>query len=221
MESRWFEMASLGALLLLPALTSPVLLQPAPARAALNELEPQSAAGDLDPSFGNGGKVTTGFSGNDDIATCVAIQSDGKIVVGGTSSGPAGNSDFALARYNTDGSLDPNFGSGGKVTTDFFHDDDSLNAIAIQPDGKIVAAGSASRPGQGPQFALARYNPDGSLDSSFGSAGKTTTDFPGQNVAYAIDLAAGGKIIVVGTSFIQNSSQFALARYNPDASLDL
>src|SRR5262245_60974283 len=85
MESRWFEMASLGALLLLPALTSPVLLQPAPARAALNELEPQSAAGDLDPSFGNGGKVTTGFSGNDDIATCVAIQSDGKIVVGGTS----------------------------------------------------------------------------------------------------------------------------------------
>src|SRR5262249_11256642 len=131
MECRWFKKTSLGALLFLPALVSTGSLQPLPARAACQELDPQSAAGDLDPTFGNGGKVTTGFSGND-IATCVAIQSDGKIVVGGTSTDPAGNSDFALARYNTDGSLDPSFGFNGKVTTDFFHDNDSLNAIAIQ-----------------------------------------------------------------------------------------
>jgi uncharacterized delta-60 repeat protein len=220
MASRWFERASLGALLILPALVPTARLQPLPARGASLQLEPQSAAGDLDPSFGNGGKVTTDFSGNNDVATCVAIQADGKIVVGGTSTDPAGNSDFALARYNTDGSLDTNFGSGGKVTTDFFHDNDSLNAIAIQPDGKIVAAGSASRPGQGPQFGVARYNPDGSLDLSFGSAGKTTTNFPGQDIAYAIAIAPGGKFIVVGTSSVQPVSEFALARYNPDASLD-
>ena len=220
MASRWFERASLGALLIVPALMSPAPLQPLIPRAASQELEPQSAAGDLDPSFGNGGKVTTDFSSNNDVATCVAIQSDGKIVVGGTSTDPTGNSDFALARYNSDGSLDTSFGSDGKVTTDFFHDNDSLNAIAVQPDGKIVAAGSASRPGQGPQFGVARYNPDGSLDLSFGSAGKTTTNFPGQDIAYAIAIAPGGKFMVVGTSSVKPASEFALARYNPDASLD-
>src|SRR5215469_6195534 len=110
-EARRLFAAPLGAMLLLLAIISTVSFQQLPGRLAWQELEPQSAAGDLDLSFGNGGKVITDFSANDDRATCIAIQSDGKIVVGGTSTDQAGNSDFALARYNTDGSLDPSFGS--------------------------------------------------------------------------------------------------------------
>src|SRR5215467_4641280 len=183
-------------------------------RAASQEQARQSAAGDLDLSFGIGGKVITDFSGNDDTAAAVAIQQDGKIIAGGTSTAAGGNSDFALARYNSDGSLDQNFGSNGKVTTDFFQGSDLLHAIAIDSDGRIVAAGSASRPGQRPEFALARYNPDGSLDTTFGASGKTTTNLSGDDAAYGIALAADGKIVVTGASAIHDFPKFGIARYN-------
>jgi uncharacterized delta-60 repeat protein len=188
--------------------------------ATSQEQGPQSTAGDLDPSFGNRGKVITDFSGNDDTAAAVAIQADGKIVAGGTSTALGGTSDFALARYNSDGSLDPAFGSNGKVTTDFFQDNDSLKATAIDSDGKIIAAGSASRPGERPEFALARYNPDGSLDTTFGANGKTTTNLTGDDVAYAVALQADGKIVAAGTSAIHDFPKFGIARYNRDGSLD-
>ena len=94
-----------------------------------------AADGDLDVTFGIGGEVTTDFSGGNDYAFALALQSDGRIVAaGGTSSG------FALARYNPDGSLDNGFGSGGKVTT---ANSTRATAVAIQPDGKIVVAGSS------------------------------------------------------------------------------
>src|SRR5437773_1716576 len=104
--------------------------------------------GDLDKSFGAGGKVITDFSGGEDEATAVAIQNDGKIVAVGSTIKPlvATNRDFALARYNPDGSLDKNFGSGGKVATDFGNSDIAL-AVAIQRDDKIVTAGKAFKNG--------------------------------------------------------------------------
>jgi uncharacterized delta-60 repeat protein len=101
-----------------------------------------AADGDLDPTFGSGGKVTTDFSGSDNVAQAIALQPDGKIIAAG-SAGPYPLVDFALARYNGDGSLDSTFGSGGKVTTDFFGSVDGANGVALQTDGKIVAAGLA------------------------------------------------------------------------------
>jgi uncharacterized delta-60 repeat protein len=184
--------------------------------------------GDLDKSFGAGGKVITDFSGGEDEATAVAIQDDGKIFAVGSTTKPfvANNRDFALARYNTDGSLDTSFGSGGKVATDFFGKNDFALAAAIQQDGKIVAAGRHFKVFSdgaltGYYFAVARYNSDGSLDTNFGSGGKVTGDI-GELDAIAIQ--NDGKILVAGFTFsgsgFEITTAFALARYNGDGSLD-
>lgn len=179
----------------------------------------QAAAGDLDPTFGEGGKVATTISGAVDLAKAVAIQTDGKlIVVGLTFNGIIG--DFALVRYNTDGSLDATFGQGGNVTTDFFGDIDEPFAVAIQPDGRIVVVGSALNTEGITNFALARYNADGSLDSTFGSGGKVTTDFSGNGSISDAALQADGKIVVAGEAGSSGLGDFALARYNANGSLD-
>ena len=101
-----------------------------------------AADGDLDLTFGIGGRVTTDFVGSSDAATAIAIQSDGKIVAAGMASSNQ-DGDFGISRYNGDGSLDTTFGIGGKVTTDFSGRGDGAHALAIQSDGKIVAAGVA------------------------------------------------------------------------------
>jgi uncharacterized delta-60 repeat protein len=168
-----------------------------------------AAPGDLDATFGSDGKVTTDFGGSDG-ASAVAIQSDGRIVAAGSS----GGGDFALARYNVDGSLDATFGGGGRVTTDF-GGSDAASAVTIQSDGKIVAAGR----GGGGDFALARYNVDGSLDATFGSGGRVTTNFGGFDSALGVALQADGKIVAAGGG--GSGSDFALARYNADGSLDV
>jgi len=196
------------------------------------------AAGSLDPSFGQGGKVTTDFNGNRDQAFDVAFQPDGKIVaVGSAIVNAAQQSDFALARYNSDGSLDTAFGSGGKVTTDFGGDDDAVS-VAIQSDGKIVAVGGTCRnsalgctimTGSGYDYAIARYNTNGTLDGGFGSGGQVITDFNGGlDFASSVVIQHDGKIVVGGTSCADSSMfcvftggvQFSLARYNTDGSLD-
>ncbi|MEQ4720651.1 hypothetical protein [Nonomuraea sp. B19D2] len=169
-----------------------------------------AAPGDLDPSFGSGGKVTTDFGGGDDVPTGMVVQPDGKIVVVGRT-----NSLFALARYNSDGSLDSGFGVGGKVTTDFGGDDEA-NAVALQADGKIVVAGDGGLTGD---FALARYNTDGTLDPNFGSGGKVTTNFGASgDSALGVALQADGKIVAAGAS--GSDFVFSLARYHADGSLD-
>jgi uncharacterized delta-60 repeat protein len=174
----------------------------------------KAAPGDLDPSFGSAGKVTTDFGVNDGAGD-VGIQPDGKIVAVGSSSG-----DFALARYSLDGSLDSSFGIDGKVTTDFGRDD-AASGIAIQGDGKVVVAGNTGLFGGEADFAVARYNPDGSPDPSFGVAGKVTTDFAsGDDLAFDVALQADGKIVVAGRADHTTTRDFALARYDPDGSLD-
>ena len=132
-----------------------------------------AAPGDLDPSFGNGGIVTTDF-GTGAHAYALAILPNGKIIA----AGGAGSQHFALARYLPDGSLDPVFDGDGKVTTDLgAAAGDGANGLAIQPNGRIVAAGGSG------DFVLARYRRDGSLDQSFGADGKVTTDFGGTSSA--------------------------------------
>jgi uncharacterized delta-60 repeat protein len=167
-----------------------------------------AAPGALDPSFGTGGLVTTEFGGSDS-ASAVAVEPDGRIVAAGTD----GAGDFALARYNANGSLDTSFGSGGKVTTDF-GGSDAASAVAIQPDGRIVAAG---RSGAG-NVALARYATDGSLDPTFGVGGKVTTDLSGFDAAFGVALLPDGKIIAVGQG--GPGVDFAVVRYDAGGSLD-
>ncbi|MFG2985674.1 calcium-binding protein [Streptomyces sp. NPDC048258] len=170
--------------------------------------------GSLDTTFGTGGKVITGFFAGDE-AFGVALQADGKIVAaGGTDTGSSTNTDFALARYNTDGSLDTTFDTDGKVTTDFALGFDQAHGVKVQADGKIVAAGEGESAGN-VDFALARYNTNGSLDTTFDTDGKVTTDFGGTERAFGVALQADGKIVAAG-----GSTAFSLARYNTNGSLD-
>ena len=173
--------------------------------------------GTLDTSFSGDGKQTTDFSGS--LRTAVALQANGKIVaVGGSESSGSASDDFALARYNPNGSLDTTFSGDGKQTTDFGGEDEA-NGVAIQEDGKIVVVGPQA--GTGIDFALARYNPNGTLDTSFSGDGKQTTDFGGVGqVANAVAVQDDGKIVVVGDAGPMFSDDFALARYNPNGSLD-
>jgi uncharacterized delta-60 repeat protein len=170
-------------------------------------------AGDLDRSFGTGGKVTTDFAGDQDTARALVVQGTKLVAAGSGTAVPGGLGAFALARYNPDGTLDTTFGTGGKVTTDFPGGGDA-NALAVQADGKLVAAGVT-----GADFTLVRYNPDGTLDTSVGTGGTVTTDFPGGGDANALAVQADGKLVAAGsTEFF--AVDFAVARYNPDGSLD-
>lgn len=161
--------------------------------------------GEPDPAFGSGGSTVFDFGGRS-LATCVALQADGKIVLGGAT---GVGYDMALARCNADGTLDPTFGSGGKVTTSFGSYTDYAMAIALQPDGKILLGGYTAATAFTPQsqsFAVARYLPDGSLDPSFGSAGsgKVTvkTGLSAESVR-ALAVLPNGDIAAVGYT-VQN-----------------
>jgi len=192
------------------------------------------AAGILDPNFGSGGKVSfrIGVSTND-RARAAALQPDGKIVIVGTTLPSSAQSpsqrDFAVARLNTDGSLDSTFGNGGRVITDFNNEEDIVGSVVIQSDGKIVVGGGRRVIFQSNSlaFALARYNPNGSLDQTFGSGGKVVTDIPFpegviESISFLL-LQTDGKIIAVGSlggTSPAPGSQILLVRYNTDGSLD-
>src|SRR5687767_5871832 len=119
--------------------------------------------------------------------------------------------------YASEGQLDGSFDSDGKVSTEFRAFLDSARSIAIQSDGRLIAAGySEGSSDVRNDFAVARYNTDGSLDTSFDSDGKLTTDFGSLEQAYAVDVQADGGIVVAGGS----NTDFAVARYNIDGSLD-
>jgi uncharacterized delta-60 repeat protein/uncharacterized repeat protein (TIGR01451 family) len=180
-----------------------------------------AAPGELDPSFGGGdGKVVTDFGGFYDESRGMVLQPDGRIVTVGLTQNPvSGDIDFALVRYNPDGSLDAGFGDGGKVTTNVRGDEDYADGVAVQPDGRIVVVGRTSDPQTlNPQFTVVRYNADGTLDTGFGAGGTVVTDFGtgGPSEASAVKLQAGGKIVAAGMS----GSDFAVARYNADGTLD-
>jgi uncharacterized delta-60 repeat protein len=182
----------------------------------------QATPGGLDPTFGANGKVTTSISwgGYDDYGYGLALQPDGNIVVAGRSFNVATAQDFGLVRYKPDGSLDASFNGTGKVTTAFGSGVDEASDLALQSDGKLVAAGYSNN-GFNYDFAVARYKTDGSLDTSFKGTGKVTTPFAlYDDLAYALALQPDGKLVVAGRSFNGSNADFALARYKPDGSLD-
>jgi len=183
--------------------------------------------GSLDTGFGSGGKVTTAIGNGDGEATEIAIQADGKIIAVGTPNGFTHflfNGDTALVRYNSNGSLDTAFGTGGKVTPVGSNADVALLSAAIQPDGKIIAAGYSDN-GSNHDIALLRYNNNGSSDTSFGEDGKVITPISsnGNDIAYAMKLQPDGKIVVTGYSgYIDSVSNASISvvRYNSDGSSD-
>jgi uncharacterized delta-60 repeat protein len=178
-----------------------------------------AADGDLDTSFDTDGKVTTPIGSGNDYIRSVVMQSDGKIVAAGDSYNGS-NYDFAIVRYNTDGSLDTTFDSDGKVTTPIGSPDAVAWDVVLQSDGKIVAAGESYN-GSNYDFAVVRYNTDGSLDTTFSSDGKVTTPIAsGNDKAYSVVLQGDGKIVVAGASYNGSNNDFAVLRYNTDGSLD-
>ncbi len=180
--------------------------------------------GTIDGVFGNNGRILTSFSGFDAKAYAVAVQPDRKFVVAGRAiKNSDGDYYFAVARYNSDGSLDDTFDGDGKVLTNFSTGDahEVAYELAIQSNEKIVVAGGAYANG-GSKFALVRYNPNGSLDTAFDGDGKVLTNFTASadESAYAMALQSDGKIVAAGSAVIDGSEQFALARYNPNGKLD-
>ena len=179
-----------------------------------------AAPGDLDPAFGTGGKVLTPIGSGNDQGFSVTVQSDGKVVVSGTSF-IGTNSDFALARYTSTGALDPTFGTGGKVTTPIGSAQAYGFSVALQSDGKIVVAGAAHN-GTNFDFALVRYTSAGALDPTFGTGGKVITPIgSSDDNGVSMALQRDGKIVVAGYSYSGTAHyDFALVRYTSTGALD-
>jgi uncharacterized delta-60 repeat protein len=182
-----------------------------------------TSAGLNDGSFGTGGIVTYAFGTHDSVANAIAIQADGKIVVGGYS-GTARV--FTLMRLSgTDGSLDTSFGGTGIVTTAIGTADDEINALSLQSDGKIVAVGYSQGSSGQDSFAVARYTTAGVLDTTFSSTGTpagTVTTAIGTNtdIATAAAIDSSGRIVTAGYTWTGSTFEFALVRYNADGSID-
>lgn len=176
------------------------------------------ANGRLDVTFSGDGIATFIHPQFGMRGTSVAVQPDGKLVVAGwTDTNPR---NFLLARVTGTGQLDGSFGNSGYVTTDFDNDTDEINAVLVQPDGQIVAAGRARISGDY-DFAVARYNADGSPDTSFSGDGKTSIGFGADEVSWDVALQADGKLVLVGGE-IGNpvDGDFEVARLNPDGTPD-
>ena len=183
--------------------------------------------GSLDTEFGVLGRTVTNLGGNDGVFALV-VQPDGKLVAAGFSnsgSGPA----FALARYRPDGSLDPGFGNGG-VVLDVVGGFGFSTSLVLQADGKLVAAGTSANLATFATFstdlALARYNPDGSLDTSFGAGGHALLSIPTTDTAFSLAIQPDNKLVAVGpaTLVLPNGNlgpaDFLVARFNSDGSLE-
>ena len=171
-------------------------------------------AGQLDPTFGNGGVVRDVSL---PVASDVVVQPDGKVVEAAQFFGH-----ISVARFNADGSPDKSFGYFGRLTSDV-GGVTKVADIALQSDGKIVVAGTVNGNSVNDDFLVTRYNANGSLDTTFNRTGMVTTDFGFNDEASALAVAANGQIVVVGNavgSVGPTPTNLALARYNPDGTLD-
>jgi uncharacterized delta-60 repeat protein len=180
-------------------------------------LEPRRflSAGDLDPSFGTGGKVRVSVSTSDDGIRALTVQQDGRIIAAGFS-----GQRLALTRHEPGGALDASFGVMGKYISDL--PETSAAALGLQPDGKILVAGRALSATTNNDFALFRFLPNGTPDSTFGSGGIIRTDFYGRHdEAVALKVLPDDSIVLGGivTTF-SGTTNFALAKFGPDGQLD-
>jgi uncharacterized delta-60 repeat protein len=170
--------------------------------------------GRLDPSFGQGGKVVTSFGPRSDVgAGALLIQPDGKLVVAGEySSGPGDSFAVALARYKSDGTLDPSFGTDGRVVSKLGGYVGGASAAVLQSDGKIVIDAYEQV-----RSYLARYTADGKLDSSFGVGGKSVAS---KRVLLRLALQRDGKLILAGSVIAGHGRAFFLGRYTQEGEVD-
>lgn len=179
------------------------------------------ATGVLDPSFGQGGKVTTDFGGSEGVSV-VLLQPDGKILAVGGKGVFNPNVDCALARYNSDGTLDPLFGTGGKTVTHIPNYRFVTYDAALQPDGKIVVVGRLDRDFYAPaEIFLIRYTADGGLDSGFGNNGTLAISFSHHCFGTSVAIQPDGKIIASAGYGSEFEYFGALVRLNPNGELDL
>jgi uncharacterized delta-60 repeat protein len=171
--------------------------------------------GSLDPSFNGAGTVSPYLGTDSAFANALALQPDGKMLLAGYCSFPASNFDFCAVRLLSSGALDPTFGNSGSVTTSFGPFDDHATTIALQPDGKFLLAGDCNGASDNVNsfFCSARYNPNGTLDTNFGSAGKVLTDFDGHDYATAMALQPDGRILLAGTCS-PSTHDFCALRYD-------
>ena len=188
--------------------------------------------GTLDESFGDGGKILLYINGSSEIAYDVKIQSDGKIIIAGTKTSASGDSDFFLARFNTDGSIDNGFGTNGFVFTNAGTAGDIIKSIALQNvngEEKIVAAGSMGSLSNA-NFVIARYNTNGTLDESFAlGSGITFVSWGNEDRAEAVaiqNIGGEDKIVVGGKRRLDlgngiYNDDFALTRLNANGTMDL
>ncbi len=176
----------------------------------------RNSDGTADSTFGNGGAVFVKAGGH--YAKALAIQQDGRIVLAGyTYDAVDGTDDMLIMRFNIDGALDRTFGTGGRIIEDFSRRD-ILNALAVQPDGKIVAAGSIEGADAGDtDVAVLRFDSRGNLDDSFGTGGVVRTNVFEEDEAFALAIQENGKIVVTGHSY---SMSFLVLRYDSNGSLD-
>lgn len=182
-------------------------------------------SGDLDSTFSADGIATTDMQPpSSDGALCMALQPDGRIILAGSSQPQVGGTiSMALARYLSDGSLDPSFGTGGIVITTIGPMDDAISGIALQPDGKIVVGGSSWVNGSGYVAMVARYDSTGALDPTFSGDGWRTENIGAgsEDRIGSIALQANGRIVATGVAQSSGGDDdIALARYNTDGSLD-
>jgi uncharacterized delta-60 repeat protein len=189
------------------------------------------AVGELDPSFGNGGRVLTDFAdftefvGSDDQANAVVVQTDGKVLVVGKSVLDS-TQHGAITRLNPDGTLDQEFGAGGKITTAIVTE---INDVVLLPDGRFLVTGPLTGPTATIDFGVIQYNADGSIDEeNFGNRGVAIATFAGglTDIPHAITRQADGRIVVVGqTQLTPTNTAFGVARFsalgNADATFDI
>jgi uncharacterized delta-60 repeat protein len=181
---------------------------------------PASAApGDLDPTWSGDGKVVTELTAGGDVPFGIEVQPDGKVVVVGRAGGAGGR--FFVARYTAAGVLDPTFGTNGRVFTDFSPGDDVVFGVGVQPDGKVVVAGTRSHLDNPSRIVVARYTAAGALDNSFGGNGRVITNFP-TDTEYAREMALldDGRIVVVGGAARGRNGLVAVARYTASGTPD-
>lgn len=179
-----------------------------------------NADGTMDDMFGTNGIVITDFGGTSEIAEAIALQDDGKILLGGYH-----NDNFMMLRYNTDGTLDNTYGTGGLAIANVGVASSYIQSIALQPDGKIVAVGMGFNASSHYGFAVARFNTDGTVDNTFADNGSKMINVGGGNdFGSAVLIQSDNKILLAGHTWIENDPilqyDFAVTRLNEDGSTD-
>ena len=170
--------------------------------------------GRLDSTFGHDGVERIDVSAGPDRATALSVQPDGKLVLVG-SAAAGGRHEWGIVRLGPHGRLDPSFGDGGVVVTSFGPGFDGADAVAIQPNGKIVVAGRI-RARATDDFGIVRFRIDGRHDITFGQGGRVLTDFAGgEDAIHALAIQTNGKILAAGEATIDGKRRFAVARYLP------